>query len=166
MVSVSELASSRYPVTIAADASIVDALHKSRTESVSHLIVTEGRRLVGICCVCELDDADTRSSVRTCMNANPTTIGLDADIAQAVAVMSAGRISCLPVVARGELYGVITRHALRQLGLLEPDSECCDVCGSAEHVRRVRDTSEVALCLDCSRKSQPPDDSDELGGDG
>jgi CBS domain-containing protein len=166
MVTVRQLASPRQPVTIAPDASIVAALLKSTTEHVSHLMVTEGRRLVGMCCVCELDEADNGSSVRTCMNANPATIDLDADISQAVALMSARRVSCLPVIARGELYGVITRHALRQLGLLEPDNECCGVCGSAEHVRRQRDSSEVALCLDCSRRSQPPDDFDELGGDG
>jgi predicted transcriptional regulator len=166
MATISEWVSARRPVTIAPDDSIVEALHKSAIENVSHLMVTEGRQLLGVCCVCDLDEADNHASVRMCMNANPITIGVNDDISQAVALMSARHVSCLPVIARGELYSVITRHDLRRLGVLEPESECCSVCGSAEHVRCIRDGSDVGLCLNCSRKSQPPDEFDELGGDG
>ena len=59
--------------------------------------------------------------VRDVMSWGPTTIGPDAPIAQAAAVMVTAGIGCLPVVENGQLVGIVTeRDVLKTLAAALP----------------------------------------------
>jgi acetoin utilization protein AcuB len=65
--------------------------------------------------------------VRDVMSWGPITIGPDAPIAQAAAVMVTAGIGCLPVVENTQLLGIVTeRDALRALAATLPSVRGAD----------------------------------------
>jgi predicted transcriptional regulator len=144
--------------------SMAQAAQKIEDEGVSHLMVTEGDDLVGVICVCNLDAADRNAAVSVCMSTSPTTIGIETTAVDAAELMLARGVSCLPVVVEGELRGVITLRDLRRAGIVDPSTERCSACGSDDHVRCAWHGQYVGFCLECTRKSEPPDSDEDLGG--
>jgi arabinose-5-phosphate isomerase len=164
MTTVSTLITPGRVLTIGLDASLADAASKMADTGVSHLMVTEGRQLVGVVCVCDLDAASDGSRLRQLMRAEPVTIAPDALATEAAALMLSAGVSCLPVVGAGELCGVITLHELRRLGLFESDPVRCSACGSEDHVRCAQHGGLVGWCFSCMRQSEASQADDELGG--
>lgn len=169
MTSVSTLMTRDRLVTIGPEATVGDAARRLAAEGISHLLVTgEGESLLGVFCVCDLERAATSTRLRQHIaTARPITVDATTEADVALALMEKQHISCLPVLDGGCLCGVITLHELRRRGLVDGEEECCSACGSTEHVRCSAHRA-LGLCIECSRKSEPPDgelDADaELGG--
>ncbi|HET7342264.1 MAG TPA: CBS domain-containing protein [Methylomirabilota bacterium] len=138
------------PVTIDPEAPLATALAVMRERTLRHLPVTDERgRLIGI-----VTDRDIRSAlfapaiaeylpsdgrlrsfaasiervrVRDVMTWGAVTIGRDAPIAQAAAVMADARVGSLPVVDGEQLVGIVTeRDVLRALADTLPSIKGAD----------------------------------------
>jgi predicted transcriptional regulator len=168
MTTVSQLMTRDRLVTIGADATVTEAARRLSAAGISHLMVTaEGGGLLGVFCVCDLDRVATGSRLRQHISARPIAVDSTTDADVAIELMETQRVSCLPVLDKGRLSGVITLHEMRRKGLVPGEDERCSACGSTEHVR-CGPSSTVGLCIDCTRKSLPPiaelEQDRELGG--
>ena len=164
MTAISTLMTHDRLVTIGPEASVDDAARAMAAAGVSHLLVTgDGQHLLGVFCACDLERAPSGTCLRQHLCKQPITVDLDTEAESVAELMRAAGVSCLPVVEQGNLRGLITLHELRRLGLLEDEAERCSACGSTEHVR-CRHGEALGLCIECTRKSEPPDSDDELGG--
>lgn len=143
-------------------ASVGEAAAMLAREHVSHLVVVKGDELLGVLCTCDIERAAQGASVAQAMTRGVFTIDADAPPAEALASMHAHSVSCLPVVSHGALRGVVTLHDLVRLGLAG-DAERCSACGSTEHVRCEQHGTRAALCLECTRRSEPPAWDDDIG---
>jgi CBS-domain-containing membrane protein len=101
------------------------------------------------------------------IHARPIAVDVTTDAEIAIELMEGQRVSCLPVLDAGQLCGVITLHDMRRRGLVAAGEDHCSACGSTVHVR-CGPTRTVGLCLECTRKSVPPnlelEIETELGG--
>jgi CBS-domain-containing membrane protein len=168
MTSVSTLMTRDRLVTIGPEATVSDAAKRLSCAGISHLLVTgEGEKLLGVFCACDLEHAATNTRLRQHIHARPITVDVTTDADVALELMEGQRVSCLPVLDAGCLRGVITLHELRRRGLVDREDERCSACGSTEHVR-CSSTRPIGLCIECTRKSEPPnvelDIETELGG--
>lgn len=151
-------------VTVEPDAPVADAVRRVVDAGISHLLVTTRGDLVGLVCVCDLDQARTGATVDECMARDPVTVDVATSAALAGRLMLERGISCLPVMAGGALRGVITLGDLRRAGIVDAPPERCIACGSTEHVRCETRGRSVGYCLECTRRSEPPTWNDDLGG--
>jgi hypothetical protein len=131
------------------------------------MVTDERERLLGVFCACDLDRVGASTCLHQHIHAEPITVDVTTDADFAIELMEHQRVSCLPVLDSGRLCGVITLHDMRRRGLVDGGEEHCSACGSTEHVR-CSPTRTVGLCIDCTRKSEPPnvelDIETELGG--
>jgi CBS domain-containing protein len=168
MTSVSTLMTREQLVTIGPEATVRDAAERLSSAGISHLLITgEGEKLLGVVCACDLDQAATGTRLHQHIHARPITVDVTTDAEVAAQLMEGQRVSCLPVLDGGRLRGVITLHELRRRGLVDREDERCSACGSTEHVR-CSSLRPIGLCIECTRKSEPPDSEleieNELGG--
>lgn len=168
MTSVSTLMTRDRLVTIGPEATIGEAAQRLAAAGISHLLVTgEGERLLGVFCTCDLEHAATDTCLRQHLHGRPITVDVTSEAEFAVELMENQHVSCLPVLDAGQLRGVITLHELRRRGLVAGEEERCSACGTTEHVR-CSPRRALGLCIECSRKSEPPnlelDIETELGG--
>lgn len=128
----------------------------ARRRGVRHLLVISDSALVGVACVCDLGDAADDAAVADCMASPVVTIGPDASIDEAAAVMRDRGVGCLPIVVEGALCAIVTRADLRRAGLPDGDAPIgprpCACCGSHRHVRV---DERGALCDDCRERGAP-----------
>lgn len=106
--------------TVSADASADDAWNLMRTRRVHHLVVTDGRRTVGI-----LSDRDAggpggtsvrkNRTVRDLMTGHVVTVPPTATIRKAANVMRGRSIGCLVVADRTGTLGIVTVSDLLDL---------------------------------------------------
>jgi len=88
-----------------------------KTDKIHHLVVMDGRRIVGV-----LSDRDTGATrdgrtVEEVMTKRVATIDQDATIRQAANVMRGRTIGCLPVLRNDRLVGIVTTaDLLRVIG--------------------------------------------------
>jgi len=168
MTSVSTLMTRDRLVTMGPEATVSEAAKRLASEGISHLLVTgEGERLLGVFCACDLERAATGSCLRQHITARPITVDVTTDADVAIGLMEDQHVSCLPVLDAGRLRGVITLHELRRRGFAPGEEERCSACGTTEHVR-CSPHRALGLCIECSRKSEPPnvelEIETELGG--
>ena len=123
------------PATATPDMSISDASAKMKAEKVHRLpVLDDDRRLVGV--ISEKDillaapsPASTLSTyeinyllsklkVKNIMSRNPVTITMDTTIEEAVRLMVENDLSCLPVMEKGYLSGIVSKSDLFKI-LLE-----------------------------------------------
>jgi acetoin utilization protein AcuB len=103
--------------TVPADTPVEQAWSLMKTDGIHHLVVTDGRRIVGV-----LSDRDgggrpagTQRGVTTVqelMTKPVVTIGPDATIRRAANMMRGRTIGCLPVTRGGRLVGIVTTSDL------------------------------------------------------
>lgn len=151
-------------VTIEPHTAVSVAVRAVIDAGISHLLVTEREALVGLVCLCDLDQARTGSTVADCMSRGPVTVEPTTPAVTAGQLMLERGISCLPVVSDGVLRGVITLGDLQRAGIVDLPVERCIACGSEEHVRCEGPGRAVGYCLECTRRSEPPRWDEDLGG--
>jgi acetoin utilization protein AcuB len=122
----------RSPVTtIAQDASLLMAALAMRRDSIRHLAVVEGVRLVGVITERDLlraspsllgkmspDEYNTMfqtTQVFQAMNKDPVTVSSDTPLRQALEIVIENKLGCLPVVDGDCLNGIITRTDLLRI---------------------------------------------------
>jgi acetoin utilization protein AcuB len=115
-------------ITVEPETLLLDAALALRSNSIRHLPVLEGGRLVGLisdrdiqrCAPSRLipiteEDynsvfADT--TVRKIMTREPVSVTPDMPLVAAMGIMQQGRYGCLPVMDKEELVGILTRSDL------------------------------------------------------
>ena len=106
-----------HPITVRPHETARHAYQLMRDNRFRHLPVVEDGRLVGI-----LSDRDlrpvllspglARARVRELMSEDITTVGPDTPIEEAASLLVVKKIGCLPVVAQGQLVGIVTETDL------------------------------------------------------
>lgn len=101
--------------TIAADASLLDAIVRLGEKRIGALPVLEDRRIVGIIserdviyCLRDRAAAALGCTVAEVMSSPAITAEMDTDVLSALALMTQRRIRHLPVVERGEIRGIVS----------------------------------------------------------
>ena len=119
----------RNPITITGDITVMDALHLMREKNARHLpVVNKDGRMVGIVSekdlfyaspspvtslnVWEVKDILHLLTVNKIMNEKVITIDEDSPLEDAAVIMSANKISALPVIRGKSLVGIITETDL------------------------------------------------------
>ena len=101
--------------TIAADATVYEALSLMAEKNVGSLVILEGETLVGL--ISERDYArkivlqgrlSKDTPVSEIMTTEPVTVTLDQDLEQCMELMTDKRVRHLPVVEEGRLIGIIS----------------------------------------------------------
>jgi acetoin utilization protein AcuB len=117
-------------VTVRPDDSFRTAMHLIRQKEIRHLLVVEGKRLVGIVtdrnlrqsspsgvgslCIHGLHHIPEKLTVRQIMTTRVVSIRPDQTVEDAALLLLAHRIGGLPVVQDGELAGLITESDILQ----------------------------------------------------
>ncbi len=119
-------------VTVSPDATLLDAQRLFALHRFHHLPVVEGDALVGVLSDRDIlralspfldtlaertQDLDTmRRHVHAVMSRKLVTVDTEAEVATAAQLMLTHRVSCLPVLQRGKLVGILTtRDMLRRV---------------------------------------------------
>jgi len=157
---------SNKPVTITADIPVSEAFRVATAFGVQHLVVTQGRRPVGVVCVrCDLADAFPRQPVGQYMT-RPITIGAYETAERASLQMCEKGVGALIVRGGDAGWGIATRGDLLRAGFQAGDEEglfFCAACGTHMHVHPVPGCEWVAFCVDCWDRAGPPRLGDDLG---
>jgi len=124
-----------------------------------HLIVIEDGTLAGIVCDADLRKADQGGCVADCMTSPVLCISAETTLQEAVDIMGANDVDCLPVVTGAFLVGMVTRDALAIAEQPAPPTLTCDSCGrrtgpavgleGASGKRRPKE--DLHLCGRCQR---------------
>jgi CBS domain-containing protein len=101
--------------TIAADASVLDAVHRLGEKRIGALLVTEGGRIAGIMserdviyCLRNHGPDVLQSPVSQVMTAPAITAQTSMTVLSALALMTQRRIRHLPIVEDGDLKGIVS----------------------------------------------------------
>lgn len=109
-------AMSRALVTVAPDVEMGEARRLADATGAHHILVLDAGNLVGILCLCDLEDVDPSISVSEYMSVPVLTVRADASLAEAADSMRECGVGCLPVVMGGLLLGVLTDADLVRAG--------------------------------------------------
>lgn len=134
--------------TLTPETSVASARRLVDVSGNDHLIVIEDGTLAGIVCDEDLRAADRDACVADCMTSPVLCISAETTLQEAVDIMGANDVDCLPVVTGAFLVGMVTRAALalaEQGAMTEP----CDACGRAVAAGGGSDTDELHLCGRC-----------------
>ncbi len=112
-------------VSVAPATPITDADAIAREKGVRHLLVVEAGRLSGILCRCDLRNPSTNETVAGRVNHCPWSISPKTTLSQSERIMREREVDILPVIADGELVGLVTQGDLRRAGALLTTKTCC-----------------------------------------
>lgn len=143
--------------TLTPDTAVSSARRLVLENDVHHMLVLENGTLAGIVCRDDLRYADRNARVGDCMTSPVLCITPDTTLQEAVDLMGANDVDCLPVVTDSFLVGIVTREALATANL-HPRSEAdggaepsCAACGSDNDVFEDETVTDLALCARCRR---------------
>lgn len=108
-------------IHVGADNHVHAARALAHQRGVHHLLVTDGKELLGVLGRHELAGAPESDLVTDWMSVPVFTIAHDATLGEAALTMSEAGVSCLPVRKGEAIVGIVSRSDLESLGLLEPD---------------------------------------------
>lgn len=163
--------------TVTPETAVSSARRLVQENDVHHMLVLDNGTLAGIVCRDDLRHADRDARVGDCMTSPVLCITPDTTLQEAVDIMGANDIDCLPVVTGVFLVGIVTLEALSTANLSpnvdatesvdaddpymwdgedEPASAPvatvrCDACGSDREVAAVVKAGEIPLCGRCRR---------------
>jgi len=140
--------------TLTPDTVVASAQRLAFENGIHHLLVLDNGTLTGIICREDLRLADRDALVGDCMSSPVLCIPPETTLQEAVDIMGANDIDCLPVVTGAFLVGIVTRDALATAGLsaeeaAEKDLMACTACGITDHVRRDPRAGGIPLCVHC-----------------
>lgn len=104
--------------TISPNESVQGAANRMRSARIRHLVVQDGRKVVGV--ISDRDVANLGSfrqiqTVEEVMSASVVTATPDTTLRQAANLLRGRAIGCLPVVEKGKLAGIVTITDLLEL---------------------------------------------------
>jgi len=156
---------SRSLVTIDPALRVFEADRIASSHDVKHLLVVRDGSLVGVLCKCDLAHTPEDASITHCMTKLPLTANWHDRVTDAAKRMTEENIGCLPVLAEGQLVGIVTRRDLARVGArIAAHTLVCEGCGSTEDVH-VRRADNLPWCIDCLERSHPEIEIDDGGGD-
>lgn len=103
---------SKNVVSIAPEADVAAARTRLEVDEVDHLVVMDGKRVVGVVSDRDIARAKDDLPVARVMSHPVVTIGPEATVRRAAGVMRGRAIGCLPVVAKDKLVGIVTTSDL------------------------------------------------------
>ena len=118
--------------TLTPETSVASARHLVDVSGTEHLIVIEDGTLAGIVCDADLRAADRDACVADCMTSPVLCISAETTLQEAVDIMGANDVDCLPVVTGAFLVGMVTRAALAIAEQAISEEPACDACGQSE----------------------------------
>ena len=139
-----------------------DALALCERKRAHHLSCLEGRHLVGLVCVCDLEELALDAPVKQAIHHPPVALEANASIDDALRRMCERLVGSLLVVRSGDPVGILTREDVSFVDRGELSNFLCDVCGAVTHLEHL--PRRGLLCFDCRSRSDPSSDDDELGG--
>jgi CBS domain-containing protein len=150
--------------TVTPETAVSSARRLVLQTDVRHMLVLDQGTLAGIVCLDDLRFADRDARVADCMTSPVLCITPDTTLQEAVDIMGANDVDCLPVVTGEFLVGIVTLEALATAELFPeneaaapPDSRTsaseCAACASAHDVAPVALTpaEDLPLCARCRR---------------
>src|SRR5262245_55623212 len=126
--------------TLTPETAVSSARRLVLENDVHHMLVLENGTLAGIVCRDDLRFADRNARVGDCMSSPVLCITPDTTLQEAVDLMGANDVDCLPVVTGAFLVGIVTREALATANI-HPSEDmsgedtlsadpACTACGS------------------------------------
>ncbi len=103
---------SKKVVSIAPKATISAAREILRTDEIDHLVVIDGKKIVGVVSGRDLARAVDEQPVESAMTRDVVTIEPEATLRHAAGVMRGRAVGCLPVVDDERLIGIVTTSDL------------------------------------------------------
>jgi acetoin utilization protein AcuB len=103
---------SKKVVSIAPKATISAARETLRTDEIDHLVVVDGKQIVGVVSGRDLARAADDEPVESAMSRDVVTIEPEATLRHAAGVMRGRAVGCLPVVDNERLVGILTTSDL------------------------------------------------------
>jgi predicted transcriptional regulator len=98
--------------TLSPDTAVSSARRLVLENDIDHMLVLDNGTLAGIVCKDDLCDADRNGRVGDCMTSPVVCITPDTTLQEAIDIMGANDIDCLPVVTGTFLVGIVTWQAL------------------------------------------------------
>src|SRR5450432_819953 len=98
--------------TLSPDTAVSSARRLVLENDIDHMLVLDNGTLAGIVCKDDLCDADCNGRVGDCMTSPVVCITPDTTLQEAIDIMGANDIDCLPVVTGTFLVGIVTWQAL------------------------------------------------------
>ncbi len=143
--------------TLTPETAVSSARRLVLENDVHHMLVLENGTLAGIVCRDDLRFADRNARVGDCMTSPVLCITPDTTLQEAVDIMGANDIDCLPVVTGAYLIGIVTLEALAAADLSpapandtdDEEASSCGACGSSGELFRETRAGEIPLCGRC-----------------
>jgi CBS domain-containing protein len=98
--------------TLSPDPAVASARRLVMENDIDHMLVLDNGTLAGIICKEDLRDADRDGCVGDCMTSPVVCITPDTTLQEAIDIMGANDIDCLPVVTGTFLVGIVTWNGL------------------------------------------------------
>ncbi len=157
MMTVTQVMSSNVQ-TVPLSATAEQGIELALKRGVHYLVVVDDYALVGVTCLCDLEQAFPLDYVARCTHAPATFVNCGASLREASEIMLRCNIGCLPVIDEaGILLGIITRHDLRKAGALpnQHGYDLCASCGGSHNLQPPPRPGGVVFCANCLEQSNP-----------
>jgi CBS domain-containing protein len=125
--------------------------------NIHHMLVLDNGTLAGIICRDDLRFADRNARIADCMTSPVLCVTPDTTLQEAVDIMGANDIDCLPVVTGAFLVGIVTLEALATADLSpRPNGRhsavrACTACQATDRVVDEKRSGKLPLCARCRR---------------
>lgn len=156
----------RSPVCVDVNTRVDEAEREAEEKEVRHLMVTRGKYLAGVACVCDLRRGAPGERVARYMSTPVLGVPPTAAADEAADLIRRFRIGCVPVVEYGVVRGVVTRSDLRRAGYSAEQLgvATCVCCGGHHEVAPIAE-GDPGFCLECRELAVMAEADDELGGE-
>ncbi|MES1164949.1 MAG: CBS domain-containing protein [Verrucomicrobiota bacterium] len=146
--------------TLTPETAVSSARRLVLENDIHHMLVLENGTLAGIVCREDLRKADRNALVGDCMTSPVLCVTPDTTLQEAVDIMGANDVDCLPVVTGAFLVGIVTLEALATADLMPGGgadgwvARTCAACGARDGLgdgAQAQRPNTMALCTRCSR---------------
>jgi predicted transcriptional regulator len=146
---------------VGADTPVVDALLLCESRGIHHMPLFDGTTLLGIVCMCDLEEVALDAPVRKAVHHAPVVLDVAEPISRAVASMNHEVVASVLVTRGGDPVGIVTREDALAAANDDDAHFDCEVCRGRTHVKH---GARGLLCVDCRNRATPAGIDDELGG--